>query len=269
MPFIRYHLPVLSKLPIPWHWHIVEGIANLTHDTGWSKPLGGGIQPWMHRQGLSTDGTTQYLDSIQGSQVTIYRKPGTLWDGKLEMVNAPLVNIKEPSLLWEIDADELWTVAQIQDVSDLFAMNPERQAALYRCLFFVGPDLLLQNREMYGNHSKQEWKRTWRFQPGDKWESHEPPRLMRGDRDVAEIQAFNQDETELHGLVFQHLAYVLPAQLRFKEAYYGYRNALKCWERLQKHDLFPARLADFFPWVKDEATVIHASSLGIKPLTVW
>ena len=31
------------------------------------------------------------------------------WDGKREMVNEPLFNINEECLLWQIDADELWT----------------------------------------------------------------------------------------------------------------------------------------------------------------
>lgn len=32
-PFIRYHEHMLNKLPFEWHWHIVEGVAELTHDT--------------------------------------------------------------------------------------------------------------------------------------------------------------------------------------------------------------------------------------------
>ncbi len=27
MPFLRYHLPMLQKLTIPWEWHIAEGIG--------------------------------------------------------------------------------------------------------------------------------------------------------------------------------------------------------------------------------------------------
>jgi len=46
--------------------------------------------------------------------ITVYRKPrDVFWDGKREMVNAPLANINEECLLWQVDADELWTVEQI------------------------------------------------------------------------------------------------------------------------------------------------------------
>lgn len=35
-PFIRYHIEVFKQLPFKWHWHIVEGVAALKHDTAWS-----------------------------------------------------------------------------------------------------------------------------------------------------------------------------------------------------------------------------------------
>jgi hypothetical protein len=269
MPFIRHHLPVLLQLPFRWHWHIVEGVAEQNHDTAWGKRSGGAIQPWMHANGLSNDGTTEYLDTIGGENLTVYRKPrGQRWDGKLEMVNAPLAGIKEPCLLWEIDADELWTAVQIMDAFDLFEMNPKRQSAFYRCHFFVGPDLVIQNEEVWGNRASQEWKRTWRFHPGDVWGCHEPPRLMRGATDVARIYPFTHEETKCHGLVFQHLGYVLESQLRFKEVYYGYRNAVKSWLRLQSATEFPVKLSEFLPWVTDKAVAVKAQTLNIDPLFV-
>lgn len=267
-PFIRQHLAMFESLPMDWHWHIVEGIANLTHDTAWSKPLGGVIQPWMHKRGLSVDGTTEYLNSIRANdRITIYRKPSKkLWDGKLEMVTAAISNIRENGLLWEVDVDEFWTRTQIQDMADLFDMNPERQSAQFHCIFFVGPDLYIANEEVYGNHAAQEWKRVWRFQPGDQWQKHEPPQLMRGKQDVSELAPFTHDETKLHGLVFQHAAYVIEWQLRFKEAYYGYKGAVAAWKALQGFPSFPSRLGDFLPWVTDGAMVARVSEAGIKPI---
>src|SRR5262245_54495434 len=112
-PFIRYHIDVFRKLPFRWHWHVVEGVAELAHDTAWSRAAGGHIDASLHRHGLSNDGTSQYLDSIVHQlpeSVTLYRKPsGAFWDGKREMVAAPLANVNERCLLWEVDADELWS----------------------------------------------------------------------------------------------------------------------------------------------------------------
>jgi hypothetical protein len=39
-PFIRYHEEVFRKLTVPWHWHVIEGVALLRHDTGWSVASG-------------------------------------------------------------------------------------------------------------------------------------------------------------------------------------------------------------------------------------
>src|SRR5437899_11760698 len=95
--FIRYHVEVFRKLRMPWHRHIVEGVAELKHDTAWSQPAGGRIPAEFQRAGRSIDGTSEYLDQLAQQlpqNITVYRKqPGLLWEGKREMVNAPLPNL--------------------------------------------------------------------------------------------------------------------------------------------------------------------------------
>ena len=266
-PFIGHHVHQFAKLPFRWHWHIVEGVADLRHDTAWSLPAGGRVPETGHRNGLSTDGTTEYLDDLArrfNGQVTVYRKTGAFWDGKLEMVNAPLPYIREKCLLWQVDADELWTAEQIARARDLFLAHPDRTAAYYVCRFFVGRDLVVTSRNTYGNRTGSEWLRTWRWEPGDRWISHEPPKLVRltaagAEQDLA-ANAFQLDETEAEGLVFQHYAYATEAQLQFKQSYYGYENAVAQWQLLQAVRRFPVRLADYFPWVEDEAEVNTVAS---------
>ena len=55
-PFIRYHIDVFRTLDCDWHWHVVEGVASLVHDTAWSTVTGGHISPEIHRSGRSSDG---------------------------------------------------------------------------------------------------------------------------------------------------------------------------------------------------------------------
>ena len=182
-PFIRYHEDIFSQLIVPWHWHIVEGVASLTHDTGWSIAAGGHIPKSFHNEGRSNDGTTQYLDDLarrMPNQVTLYRQPpGSFWDGKRAMCNAPLTSINAECLLWQIDADELWQLEQIYAVHRLFSDNPSKSAASYWCDYFVGPDKVISTRYNYAENPEYEWRRTWRFQPGDRWAAHEPPILVR------------------------------------------------------------------------------------------
>ena len=274
MPFIPYHIDVLLSLPFEWHWHIVEGVADLKYDTAWSIPSGGRIDARFHKHGLSVDGTKEYLDQLiakHALKVSIYRKPsGQFWDGKLEMVNAPLGKIQTDSLLWEIDADELWTAEQFVAGRQMFIENPQKYVASYWCTYFVGPRLILTTRNCYANNPSFEWRRTWRFKPGFFWARHEPPILaehLYGKILPTETRGeFLHAETERRGLVFQHFAYVLAKQLEFKEGYYGYRNAMMHWNRLQQHRSFPAKLKEFFPWVRDETLVGTIDETEIKPL---
>ncbi|MEG4278967.1 FkbM family methyltransferase [Microcoleus sp. MON1_C1] len=274
-PFIRYHIDVLKKLPFRWHWHIVEGVADLKHDTAWSVTLGGNISDDVHRDGRSLDGTTEYLEELARlypQNISIYRKPeGQFWEGKREMINAPIARISEECLLWQIDVDELWTFEQICQTRQMFIEHPEKTAAFYWCWYFVGENLVISTRNCYANNPQYEWLRTWRFKPGMVWATHEPPRLAEplpnGKwRDVAFVNPFRHQETEKEGLVFQHFAYVTPNQLRFKEQYYGYKNATSQWLNLQQQTQFPVLLRQYFDWVKDESQVNSAIACGVEPL---
>ena len=274
-PFIEQHIRAFERLPFRWHWHIVEGVAELAHDTAWSRAHGGRITGELHRNGLSKDGTSDYLDELAHrfpANVTVYRKPGgAFWDGKQEMVNAPLANIREECLLWEVDADELWTDEQLTFARRLFLARPDKTAAYFFCHYFVGPNLVTTTRDTYGNNTSYEWLRAWRFKPGCRWLAHEPPRLCQPNAggewaDVATLNPFLHRETEALDLVFQHYAYATEPQLAFKEVYYGYAGAVEQWRGLQAQKQFPVRLRDHFAWVKDGAEVNTAASQGIVPL---
>lgn len=263
MPFIEYHLEIFKSLKLPWHWHIIEGVADHTHDTAWGKVNGGSIPDECHRHGLSVDGTSDYLDRLakrHPEKITIYRPPaGKFWDGKLAMVSAPLPNLPPDCLLWQIDADELWTSEQIERMQAMFTSAPDRTAAHFHCHFFVGPELVTVTPNAYSHNTSYEWFRVWRYRQGMRWRSHEPPRLMvqtQGAwRDVAGLHPFTHAETEAAGLVFTHYAYALEHQVRFKERYYGYAGAVDQWRRLQNAARFPARLGDYFAWVRDNTRV--------------
>jgi ADP-heptose:LPS heptosyltransferase len=272
MPFITRQIDEMLKLPFEWHWHIVEGVASLSHDTAWSAANGGRVDPSFHRNGLSNDGTSEYLDTLarmHPNRVTIYRKPaGQLWDGKIEMVRAPLARIDEEALLWQIDVDEFWTASMFARLRDNFRLDPDRTAAYFLCHFFF-KNLVVTSANTYGNHLAYEWLRVWRFRPGDQWLSHEPPRLCRqsddGENwdDLGTLDPFTHGETLRDDLVFRHYAYVLPAQLRFKEVYYGYENALKEWEDLPATG--PILLRDHLSWIDDATTVDDGTRYGIAP----
>lgn len=271
-PFIRYHIEIFKQLPFKWHWHIVEGVADLKHDTSWSLRLGGRIPDELHQNGRSIDGTTEYIDELAKmypDYVTVYRQPeGVFWQGKREMVNEPLFNMNEECLLWQVDVDEFWTTEQISTARQMFIDCPAKTAAFYWSWFFVGKNLVVSTRNCYSQNPGQDWLRTWRYKPGAVWVAHEPPTLVEplpnGEwSNVAAVNPFLHAETEAKGLVFQHFAYAIEKQLQFKEQYYGYQNAVAQWMALQQQSKFPVVLRDYLSWVGDDTLVNTAESCGI------
>src|SRR3989337_1736019 len=136
MPFIKYHIKVLKNLPFDWHWHIIEGIADLKYDTSWSLKTGGMITEKLHRNGLSNDGTTEYIDTLKKdfpNNISVYRKDlGNFWDGKVEMVNAPIPYLPDQCLLWQIDVDELWDLDGISKMVDKDGIDCGRKSFISR-----------------------------------------------------------------------------------------------------------------------------------------
>jgi len=278
MPFLRHHPSVFQRLNMPWEWHVVEGVALLRHDTAWSVASGGRVPAWAMKNSLSTDGTTEFLDQQQNKnpdRIFVYRKlRGEFWDGKIEMERAYLPSLREPCLLWEVSSDELWAPWQIENVVRLFRENPARASAWFWCNFYVGPNAVISSRHGYSQNPEVEWLRVYRYRPGDEWQSHEPNVLV-GRRppfykkvNIGMKQPFTHAETEAVGAVFDHYAYATREQVQFKESYYGYRGAVRGWERLQLdvRKGKPLRLSDYFPWVKDSTSVSTPTAMGIRPI---
>lgn len=257
-PYIERHystLCELDKLGIPWQWVVVEGVAALRHDTGWSLANGGRI-PEEYAQGHSLDGTVEYLRDLaaKDTRVRLVQKPdGQFWDGKIEMVRAAQPDY--PCLLWQLDADEIWTAEQIRRVHRRFEADPSLEAAQFYCRYFVGPNLVLDNKGKGGNNPQMEWWRVWRWDPAEcEWQTHEPPILTRNGQVPKKV--LTADQAEAEGLVFDHYAYALRKQVEFKESYYGYQGAVRAWEELQKAEK-PCSLQPFFPWAYGDPLVVE------------
>ncbi len=240
-PFIERHLPIFEKLSIPWFWRVAEGAANNVHCTSWCKP---------QAPRLSFDGTCEYLNTLSTHpNVKTYRKP--LWDGKVEMFNTMTADITEPSVLMLIDSDELWQTSQLEKI--VTAFESKITAMQFRCRYFVGEDLITKGEHCYGDMD-YEWWRAWRYVPGMRWVSHEPP-LLNG---TLHGIPYLKDETMEWFGKFDHYAYATEAQVRYKEAFYGYKGLLEGWRRLQEQRMFPVFLRDFFSHVTDNALVVRA-----------
>ncbi|MFA6239962.1 MAG: glycosyltransferase [Candidatus Hydrogenedentales bacterium] len=240
MPFITWHLPVFNRLKLDWHWTIAEGAAMNTHCTSWCKP-----QP-PHN---SRDGTLKYLAEIKAFHPRITLLSSSAWDGKVSQCNACLSHISEPCILLQMDADEIWTRQQLESLVAFFEAHREINCARFFCRYFVGQSLITVGEDCYGNNPG-EWLRAWRFYPGQKFERHEGPALAG----VRESSA-TREQTRGCDLVFDHYAYAFEEQVRFKQDFYNYPDAVNHWLGLQRHNQFPCKLKPFLPWVDDRVVV--------------
>ncbi len=243
-PFIRHHINVMKQLSCRWHWHVVDG-------------------------SLMPNGTSTYLDELvqqfQG-QVTVHRKAqGCFWNGKIEMALEPIKHIFEDGVLWQINADELWTVEQIEEGRRMFLRSPERTAAYFWCHSFVGEKLVVTARIGQGE------LRAWSFRPGMRWLDQEIPVLaerLANDswRDVVQGFVFDAMNTEGLGLTFQRFAFVIENQVAIKQRNHAMEGVVDAWKQLQGEHLLPSPLRDYFPWIEDYRLVHDLESRNITPI---
>lgn len=230
MKFLPAQLFTLNRLKCDWTWYIVEGAANNGGSTSWCKPQDGR---------LSRDGTTEFLHLLRDHpRIRILQRQ--CWPSKDDMCNAALELIKEPCCLLQMDVDEIWTSDQLELIAGMFNEFPSYNVAHFYCRFFVGPNIIINHESDKRNNR---WFRAFRFKPGSKFIKHEPPVLEN-----AGGLPLEPETTLAMGLMFDHYAYVLPSQVAFKEAFYGYKNALANWQKLQRNTKWPVKLKQFLPW---------------------
>lgn len=231
MPWLAYTFAELSRLhEIPWRWTIVHGAAMNTRDTRWMQP---------QKPRLSTDGTTEFLHSLSfHPRIRIIEQPS--WDGKVTMCNAALATFNERGVLMQIDADELWQVDQLRRIVETFEDDPAVMLARFDCRYFIAPNVVTTDR---GKPS--EWQRAWRFSPGIRFDSHEPP-VLQGNHG----KNLTREDTAAMGLIFQHHAYSLSKHVEQKERLYGPKfHGLKSgWDKLRANTDWPvADVGRFLP----------------------
>jgi hypothetical protein len=242
IPFIKKQSEIL---PLVFdEWHIIEGATLPLADTAWCKNIN---NEFYTEKKLSTDGTTEFIDSIVDNKKIFVHRKNNFWNGKIEMCNQ-IEHLMENCILMQFDVDEIWNKETLIDILNYAQSNDYFDGMLFKCNYYVGPNLIITNENCYGNYSN-EWCRLWKIKEKTKWVSHEPPRIKG-------LKTFlTKDYTKNKNWIFDHYAYVIEEQLKFKENFYGYKNALNLWKNLQQNEKFPCFLRDYLSWVHDDSVV--------------
>ena len=283
MPFLTRHYSVLLETKLHFTWHVVEGLAVGRADA--AKPYSSRPLPLFHKDGLSVDGTTEYLDSLSDTDPRVVvsrnchptRIPRCAWIDKIAMCNEALRRMsssKTEVILMQIDADEIWSATQILAARAVLMSNQSPRCAMFHCHFLVGPQLATANG--YGHSESYEWLRAWRLDDVSKalFISHAPPTLVLRRSETHDWKkvdvCLDHATTARAGAVFTHHAYVNEQQVMFKEAFYGYEGGLEGWRRLQEETRLPANLSNYLPWVLESprfrATLVDIPAIAAKEI---
>ena len=244
MPFIKEQYKVIPH--IFDHWYIIEGVSKNINCTRWCNP----VAEKYHKNNLSNDGTKEFLDSIShDDNITVIRKPNNgAWAGKVEMCNS-FMHLVEGSILMQIDVDEFWDGDILQDIFNHCESKDNFDAMQFRCNYFLGPELVVKSRDSYGDMA-WDWWRLWIVRECNRFISHEPPKIQNQRRVIT------KNDTHKAGWVFDHYAYKYEHQVEFKENFYGYRNAVKQWLKLNSLNCYENVDAnDYLSWINASCIV--------------
>lgn len=243
MPFIKKQAEILPN--VFDEWHIIEGAVLPINDTGWCQNIN---NIFFNDKKLSVDGTTEFIDSIVDNKKVFVHRKNNFWNGKVEMCNQIQTKM-ENCILMQFDVDEIWDTNILFDVLKYAEENEGFDGMLFKCNYYVGPNLITIGENCYGNNPN-EWCRLWKIRNKTLWVSHEPPR-------VKGCSLFlTRNYTKSKNWTFNHYAYVLETQLQFKENFYNYKNAVEQWKKLQQNTVFPCKLKNFLTWVDDKVEVM-------------
>jgi hypothetical protein len=205
------------------YWVIVEGVAKNTGSTSWCAEL----QKTDFPNGLSTDGTTQFLTNLEDGffkKVKVIRCGPEGWANKDEQVNAAIRAIKEKTneaFLWQVDVDEQWGRHQYPEAENLLRMH-NAKTGCFLCNCYVGPNQ--QARGDWGEGRKVPYRRLWDWK-GEYFKTHEPP-VLEGKNGPGVLLPTR----------FNHYSYFFEQDVLFKEKYYNYEGLHQRWLEVQKNN---------------------------------
>lgn len=199
-------------------WVIVEGVANNGGSTSWCQ----NVDQTFHKNFLSVDGTTEFLNDNIRDNVIVIRKQGEAWMSKDEQVNAAMKIIQEKyteCFLWQVDVDEQWSRAVLESAEAKLLANGGKTGC-FCCDYFVGPNQQVFGE--WGENKSEPYRRLWHWK-GELFKTHEPPQL---------------DGRNGPGLLlperFKHYSYYFSEDVLFKEKYYGgYEGLFDRWKNIQ------------------------------------
>lgn len=215
-------------------WIFVEGATKSNYCTSWCGEM---PSSYHNPDGTSVDGTTEFLSSLAKHSFgkIVHIKPTQLWDGKVQMFNEALKHINEPCYLWEIDSDEYWTKNQL-NAAEALLENTGADAAAFAADYLLTDDIIVRGE--WGESPGHGYRRLWKYTPGKKFISHEPP-ILEGCSKILPPKYTPK---------FLHKSYYYEKDVIFKSKWYGkHENVYTNWKKIVLGEiLLPCSVSKLF-----------------------
>lgn len=207
------------------HWVIVEGHAKPFGSTRWCKKL--------NVPAASQDGTNEYLIELSKKHNNVhYYSYGKYYHGKDDQVNVAieiLRRITRKCYLWEVDADEHWTLEDIEKAEKI-ADKSTSIGFSFGFNHMVGEGLIAK-----GDWGSGYLNRLWKW-TGQYFRSHEPA-MLEGQRHVQMITDVS----------FDHYSYYFDKDVKFKSEYYsGHQHVFENIHKVRSSDEYPVHISELF-----------------------
>lgn len=185
-------------------------------------------KPWERGNGTrltegkthSTDGTVEVVKLFQlrkdpDRKVFLIQK-NRAWCGKTEKFNDAL-SLIEPGYIFQIDSDEFFFHKDYVILQKFLRENPTFTDVEFLGRHFWGDPFHHFQMQVgkWGNNPP--WRRVFKYDRGNVWRSHEPPRMNKGrpERILSWKQTYDM------GIQLYHFGYVHRSQLVQKEQFYA------------------------------------------------
>lgn len=221
---------------------IYEGLHHLLHND-FALTMAKNFDYWVVVEGLSgnggsgrhcnmlelsrnsTDGTIEFMTLMSKKfKNVIFYTNGENWKSKDDQVNKAIELLQTKisnAYLWQVDADEQWTLSSIEQAETSLALS-NAAAASFQFNHMLCKDSSGRQLMARGNWGSDYVVRLWHWS-GEKFISHAPP-VLEGQSDVIRLPQ-----------KFDHYSYSFRKDVLFKSRYYkGYRRILPRWDRLSR-----------------------------------
>ena len=238
-PFTRYLLRQLY--PFAHQIIVVEGAAPASSHA--ADP-----------RGHSTDGTQEALRRFRAEEdpdgkVTVVTAedeghPDGFWPGEKEEMSAAYARRATGDWLWQVDGDEFYREADLQEVVRLVREYPDASTMSFRLRTFWGSlEYYADGPFLRGRSVGCECHRLFRWKPGFRYVSHRPATVVDADGvDLRRKSWLDHRFTARRGICLFHYSLLFPRQVMEKAQYYVNRRvptrerdvewAEACWLRL-------------------------------------